>query len=88
MLLGSSNLAAHFDAVVRTTVVASAADEDVGDISDDAASAGVVLTRAAEPVAVLVDVDFARGVVVTQEPSRNNRNNVLPVITLGTIKAC
>jgi len=67
-------------------VVASASDEDVGDISDDAASAGVVLTRAAEPVAVFVDVDLARGVVVAQESSGNDWNDILPVITLEATK--
>jgi hypothetical protein len=54
-------LTPHRHTVVRATVVTRVALENVGDITNDALRTCVVLARAREPLSVVLDVNFTRG---------------------------
>jgi len=60
-------------------VVAGVSVEDGVDVADDARCARVVLSGARVPCTGLGDVDLSRGVVVAQEATRNNGDEVLPI---------
>ena len=53
--------------------------EYVGNITDTALFVGVILAGALLPDAAIVNVGFPRWVVVTQEPSWDDRNRILEI---------
>jgi len=80
--------AAHDDAVIRTAVVAGISVKNAGNVASDARCARVVLSGARVPHTSLGDADLSRRVVVAQEETRNNGNQVFPINLLVFAFCC
>jgi len=77
--------ASHLNAIIRASMIPSAALEDITHITDGAQSVRVVLTRASIPNAGILDMDLPRWVVEPEEASRKNWDKILFVVDVGKI---
>jgi hypothetical protein len=57
-------LTTHGHTIVRAAVVTRGAFKNVGDITDNAFRACVILAGAREPLTVVLDVNFTRGMSI------------------------